>query len=432
MTAVGDPCQSIYGWRGASAGTLERFPADVPGAARAAADAADRSSTSWRNDDAILAVANLTSRAAAPPTSPVAVPAARARARRPGPGAVQACRACGTAEDEAAARRRLAPPALAGRPRRRAADALRPRCSAASARSSPRSIDALRDGRAAGRGRRPRRPAPTPEVSDVVALLWVRRRTPPAATALMRLLTGPLCRLGRRRPRRPRRLGPLLQRRDGARAERVTAPPAAERGPPPRQHAGAAAESAAATAPVRDQAADSADRVEHRRGTRRAAATRLADDRGPARVRCGAPAPAGSARGRTPPPSLTGLSLADLVGEAERALGLDIEVLARPEHTPATARAHLDAFADVAADVRRQRRPAHARGIPRLARRRAVRGARSRQGHDRGRHRTRCRCSPSTPPRAWSGTSSRCRDWSRGPFPPGRVQARRTRTGSGG
>ena len=47
--------------------------------------------------------------------------------------------------------------------------------------------------------------------------------------------------------------------------------------------------------------------------------------------------------------SLTGMSLADLVGEAERALGLDIEVLARPEHTPTTARAHLDAFADVAA-----------------------------------------------------------------------------------
>ncbi|MEO7060592.1 MAG: PD-(D/E)XK nuclease family protein, partial [Lapillicoccus sp.] len=46
---------------------------------------------------------------------------------------------------------------------------------------------------------------------------------------------------------------------------------------------------------------------------------------------------------------LTGLPLADLVGETERALGLDIEVLARPEHTPTTARAHLDAFADVAA-----------------------------------------------------------------------------------
>ncbi len=37
------------------------------------------------------------------------------------------------------------------------------------------------------------------------------------------------------------------------------------------------------------------------------------------------------------------------MGEAERALGLDIEVLARPEYSPGAARAHLDAFADVAA-----------------------------------------------------------------------------------
>src|SRR5207244_10265867 len=28
VTAVGDPCQSIYGWRGASAGNLRRFVAD--------------------------------------------------------------------------------------------------------------------------------------------------------------------------------------------------------------------------------------------------------------------------------------------------------------------------------------------------------------------------------------------------------------------
>jgi DNA helicase-2/ATP-dependent DNA helicase PcrA len=47
--------------------------------------------------------------------------------------------------------------------------------------------------------------------------------------------------------------------------------------------------------------------------------------------------------------SMTGMPLADLAGEAERALGLDIEVLSRPEHTPTTARAHLDAFAEVAA-----------------------------------------------------------------------------------
>ena len=36
VTAVGDPCQSIYGWRGASAGTLDRFPRDVPAGRRRA------------------------------------------------------------------------------------------------------------------------------------------------------------------------------------------------------------------------------------------------------------------------------------------------------------------------------------------------------------------------------------------------------------
>ena len=30
VTAVGDPCQSIYGWRGASAGNLARFRTDFP------------------------------------------------------------------------------------------------------------------------------------------------------------------------------------------------------------------------------------------------------------------------------------------------------------------------------------------------------------------------------------------------------------------
>ena len=46
---------------------------------------------------------------------------------------------------------------------------------------------------------------------------------------------------------------------------------------------------------------------------------------------------------------LTAAPLVDLVAEAERAVGLDIEVLSRPEHTASTARVHLDAFADVAA-----------------------------------------------------------------------------------
>src|SRR4029079_5114844 len=59
VTAVGDPNQSIYGWRGASATTLTRFPREF---ADAAGNADVRPlSTSWRNDDAILSAANITS-----------------------------------------------------------------------------------------------------------------------------------------------------------------------------------------------------------------------------------------------------------------------------------------------------------------------------------------------------------------------------------
>ncbi len=57
VTAVGDPCQSIYGWRGASAGTLDRFPTEF---ARADGTPARVRSltTSWRNRPEILGVAN--------------------------------------------------------------------------------------------------------------------------------------------------------------------------------------------------------------------------------------------------------------------------------------------------------------------------------------------------------------------------------------
>ncbi|MER5701211.1 ATP-dependent DNA helicase [Micromonospora sp. NPDC002296] len=57
VTAVGDPCQSIYGWRGASAGTLDRFPAEFarPDGAPAAVLGL---TTSWRNRPEILGVAN--------------------------------------------------------------------------------------------------------------------------------------------------------------------------------------------------------------------------------------------------------------------------------------------------------------------------------------------------------------------------------------
>ena len=57
VTAVGDPFQSIYGWRGASSGTIERFPHLFPMADGTPAPAFTLS-TSWRNDVAILDAAN--------------------------------------------------------------------------------------------------------------------------------------------------------------------------------------------------------------------------------------------------------------------------------------------------------------------------------------------------------------------------------------
>ncbi|MGC5021497.1 ATP-dependent helicase [Micromonospora sp. DT47] len=57
VTAVGDPCQSIYGWRGASAGTLERFPTEFARPDGTPAEVLSLT-TSWRNRPEILGVAN--------------------------------------------------------------------------------------------------------------------------------------------------------------------------------------------------------------------------------------------------------------------------------------------------------------------------------------------------------------------------------------
>ena len=50
VTAVGDPCQSIYGWRGASAGNLRRFVADFPVIDRKGAGRASRAGASRAGD----------------------------------------------------------------------------------------------------------------------------------------------------------------------------------------------------------------------------------------------------------------------------------------------------------------------------------------------------------------------------------------------
>ncbi len=57
ITAVGDPHQAIYGWRGASSDTISAFPLDFRSSDGAPAQLFTLS-TSWRNDQAILDLAN--------------------------------------------------------------------------------------------------------------------------------------------------------------------------------------------------------------------------------------------------------------------------------------------------------------------------------------------------------------------------------------
>src|SRR6185437_7861098 len=58
VTAVGDPCQAIYGWRGASVGNLLRFPEHFPRIDGQSAYDADYLLTSFRNDGRVLDAAN--------------------------------------------------------------------------------------------------------------------------------------------------------------------------------------------------------------------------------------------------------------------------------------------------------------------------------------------------------------------------------------
>jgi DNA helicase II / ATP-dependent DNA helicase PcrA len=97
LTAVGDPSQAIYGWRGASQGTLVAFPQQFPDADKPASVLT--LSTSFRNDRSVLAVAN----AIAEPLRDGRVSTPELRARD---AAVEGTVRCGlypTVEDEAQA-----------------------------------------------------------------------------------------------------------------------------------------------------------------------------------------------------------------------------------------------------------------------------------------------------------------------------------------
>jgi DNA helicase-2/ATP-dependent DNA helicase PcrA len=356
LTAVGDPNQSIYGWRGASATTLARFPQEF-------ADASGPAgvlplSTSWRNDEAILAAANITS-------GPLRTAHVQPLTSRPGAGrgAVTVAR-LESLEQEAShaaawiAARWRSP---SGRRTRRTAAVLCRRRA-----HFPVVIDALRAQglpvEVVGLGGL----LMTPEVGDLVAALWVVQ-DPSRGDQLMRLLTGPVARLGgadisalwawaRELQRRPWRPGHPTARQDelpfpGDPVEAATVP---EHDGPLSQARRDDGMPSPAPSDVRspdqeDLAADSADD---------ATLVEALDELPP-------PGWVASDGARLSPAAydrlvalggvvrtlrrLTALPLVDLVGEAERALGRDIEVLSRPEHTASTARVHLDAFGDAAA-----------------------------------------------------------------------------------
>jgi len=346
LTAVGDPNQSIYGWRGASATTLLRFPsefADSQGPAQVLP-----LSTSWRNDEVILAAANVTA-------APLATAHVRPLTARAGAGAGSLTVARReTAEEEAAhvaawiAARWRSP---SGRRTGRTAAVLCRRRSA-----FPLVMEALRDAglpvEVVGLGGL----LTTPEVSDLLAALWVVQ-DPTRGDHLMRLLTGPVVRLGaadldalwawaKELHSRPWRVGHgeahqsalPIEPADGSDEAVGDAPTRGVGGPEGRVEP---------TAP-KDLAGDSAD----------AATLVEALDDLPAPGWVGHHGQQLSPQGLARLTELAGvirrlrrltaLPLAELVGEAESAIGLDIEVLSRPEHTASTARVHLDAFADVA------------------------------------------------------------------------------------
>jgi len=341
VTAVGDPCQSIYGWRGASAGNLRRFTADFPVVARMRPFGASAPtgpapvlvlSTSFRNAARVLdaaAVIQEELRYEAPD-----VPRLVSGPDRGERGSV-ACALLDTVDDEAewvagqiAGLLALDPGrAPDGRPwPDRREHGVRPSDIAVLCRKRSQFVPLRRAIEARG--------IPVevvglggllavPEVQDVVATLRVLHDAG-ASDALARLLTGPRWRIG------PRDLVALGRRaRALVRGEGDGRPAAAAPAHDP--------EDALAEA-VTDLTAEAGSLVE------------ALDDLGDPR----AYSPVGYARMHALATELrrlrahVGRPLADLTAEAERVLGLDIEVAARPGADPVAARADLDAFTDVA------------------------------------------------------------------------------------
>jgi ATP-dependent DNA helicase UvrD/PcrA len=340
VTAVGDPCQSIYGWRGASAGNLRRFADDFP--TRAGTPAPVRKlSTSFRNVGRVLDTAAVLQRElrAQAPDVPVLVPAPD----RGGRGGVRAALLpTVTAEAEWVAEQAAGLLAL---PDGWAPDSklwpdnrqtgVRPSDIAVLCRKRSQFVPLRRaleergiPCEVVGLGGL----LSVPEVQDVVATLRVLHDAA-SSDALARLLTGPRWRIG------PRDLVALGRRArdlahgaaDGHEDEQAEPEPPEEAtlAPDPLTEAVTDLTTADSAASLVEALDDLGDPGEYSAvGYARLSA--LSEETRRLREHVTRP-------------------LADLIAEVERALSLDIEVAARPGGDLAAARADLDAFTDVAA-----------------------------------------------------------------------------------
>ncbi len=325
VTAVGDPCQSIYGWRGASAANLPRFTTDFPRAAGTPATTCGLL-TSFRNPPEVLAVANAVS-------GELRGGAVRVGELRCRDGAESGEIRCALLSDVRAEVNWVAA-AVADRWHRAAVDRGSPLTAAVLVRRRA-DMTALA---AALRAR----DVPveviglgglldTPEIRDLVSVLRLLV-DPLAGTAAVRLLTGARWRIGaadlaalwgRARELAMDHRTPLVRDCAGQAAASQGADPgavlAALPGDLPRE-----AEDQAGLVDALDSPGDPSRYTEL--GYQRL---------------CTLAAELRALRSRVTQP------LTDLVADAERTLLLDIESLARPDPV---GRAHLDSFADVVAD----------------------------------------------------------------------------------
>jgi DNA helicase II / ATP-dependent DNA helicase PcrA len=309
LTAVGDPIQSIYGWRGASATNLPRFTTDFPRPDGSPAPVLELR-TSWRNPPRALQVANAVSADAR--RRSVAVRSLRSRPDA-APGTVR----CALLTDvqaerdwvadhlhrhyQRAAADGVAPPTAAVLVRRNADAA--PMAAALRARGIPVEVVGL-----AGL-------LSVPEVADLVAMLRLVA-DPTAGAAAMRVLTGPRWRLAARDIaalwRRAVDLDGGQAARSGETAERI-----AQAAGPEADTAGLA-DALADPGPASDYSAAGYQRI-----------VALAEELSVLRDHLGHPLP-------------------DLVAEVRRLLGVDCEVRAAlPAASGWSGTEQLDAFADV-------------------------------------------------------------------------------------